>query len=373
MKDKKIAIYHRVYRRENFEKAAKDLFDLIRVAQEQNPNKDRVMYVDIDGHRNAAGGYDADMEELQREFAANVLLQFVKEIHFPLGTYSNPHNQNNNVPEMLLIGNERDEKLEELYIENYSNTEFVSEEDVYQYMKEVSSFLKNYNEETLWKYEEYEYDKDGCLKMWKNHMKELMMELFNSFIHGNLLSTAAMTRTLIECYIFVSIMKKEQSQQLINEWWLCNVIRKLRRDDNTEVSETQMEYLRKYCEERNIDFEEKFKFYTSKEAQKNNNIWLKELMGNNGTGYGALCKYIKEEDVYEDYQSASSYVHAQDILTKMWPFTFYSSIYVRLYLMMQYIFKSIRLFEPDEVLEEKMDELEEQLIELGENYLEYNL
>ncbi|MBQ7862933.1 MAG: hypothetical protein IJ353_00530 [Lachnospiraceae bacterium] len=35
MKDKKIAIYHRVYRRENFEKAAKDLFDPDDVLEEK--------------------------------------------------------------------------------------------------------------------------------------------------------------------------------------------------------------------------------------------------------------------------------------------------------------------------------------------------
>ena len=68
----KIAIYHRVYRRENFEKAAKDLFGLIRMAQKRKPNVERILYVDIDGHRNAVGGYDADMQELQIEFRRKI-------------------------------------------------------------------------------------------------------------------------------------------------------------------------------------------------------------------------------------------------------------------------------------------------------------
>ena len=68
-KEKKmIALYHRVYRRENFEKAAKDLVELIYMAQEKAPNIPRALYVDIDGHRNKVGGYDADMQELQTEF-----------------------------------------------------------------------------------------------------------------------------------------------------------------------------------------------------------------------------------------------------------------------------------------------------------------
>lgn len=59
----------------------------------------------------------------------------MEELHFPLGSFMNKGKQNNDVPEMLIIGNtqnERDDSLEELYIENYSNTEFMSEDDVYQ-------------------------------------------------------------------------------------------------------------------------------------------------------------------------------------------------------------------------------------------------
>ena len=76
-KSGRLALYHRVYRRENFEKAAKDLFGLIQKAQKDNPNMERVMYVDIDGHRNEAGGFDADMRELQIEFGTSMLLPYV--------------------------------------------------------------------------------------------------------------------------------------------------------------------------------------------------------------------------------------------------------------------------------------------------------
>lgn len=52
MKDKSICLYHRVMRRENFEVAANDLFKLLLSAQKTYPNKTRVLYLDIDGHRN---------------------------------------------------------------------------------------------------------------------------------------------------------------------------------------------------------------------------------------------------------------------------------------------------------------------------------
>ena len=64
MTRQRIAIYHRVMKRENFEVAAKDLFRLLVNAQKQSPDQPRVLYVDIDGHRNKAGGFDNDMFEL---------------------------------------------------------------------------------------------------------------------------------------------------------------------------------------------------------------------------------------------------------------------------------------------------------------------
>ena len=100
-----IAIYHRVYRRENFEKAAQDLIGLLYAAQCKKPDQPRALYVDIDGHRNEAGGFDADMLELQMEFAVNVLLPYVKELHLPLISVENPNEQKNDVPEKLFIQN----------------------------------------------------------------------------------------------------------------------------------------------------------------------------------------------------------------------------------------------------------------------------
>lgn len=363
-----IALYHRVYRRENFETAANDLMGLLYMAQEREPNEPRSLFVDIDGHKNEVGGFDEDMRELQTEFGIEILLPFVEELHFPLVSVKNPIGQRNDIPKKIVIGNQRNERdtsLDRLYIENYSNTEFLSEMDVYEYMEEVSIFLKEYTESIKFEHEKEEFDTFGWLGMWRKHMNELSIELFNSFVFGNLLSVAAMTRSLIESYIFMCILKKEKSQVLIHEWWLCNMIHKAVVGD--KVDKKRMKSIKSYCRMHKINFDEKWNYYTTK--VKGGSGWLRELMGDRGISVKALCKYIGEDEIFEDYQSASDFVHGQDITTKTNPFISYSSIYVRLYLMMDYIFKSMQLFEVDSEIELQIADLEYELIELGKNYI----
>ena len=297
-----IAIYHRIYKRENFETAAKDLIKLIYMTQVKNPDEPRALFVDIEGHKNEAGGFDEDMQELQTEFGLGVLLQFVEELHFPLISVKNAKGQQNDVPSRLMIGNQRNEKdssLEELYIENYSNTEFLSEPDIYQYLQHLSIFLQEYAEWVLLEEDTETFDSFGWLRMWHKHVNELSIELFNSFIHGNLLSVAAMTRSLIECYIFIKILKREKSQELIDEWCICNWIHKAKQYNGNDDSLKDL--LKSFCLLRGICFEEKWTYYNSKDG-RNDKAWLNNLMGNNGTGTRALCKYIGEEQIYKDYQ-----------------------------------------------------------------------
>lgn len=84
---KAVAIYHRIMRRENFETAAKDLFRLLAEAQKKEPGRKRVLYLDIDGHKNQAGGFDEDMFELQRHFIVEFLFPYFSEVHIPLGSF----------------------------------------------------------------------------------------------------------------------------------------------------------------------------------------------------------------------------------------------------------------------------------------------
>ena len=48
-------------------KAAKDLVSLVYAAEKKEPGKPRTLYLDIDGHRNAQGRFDADMRSSKRD------------------------------------------------------------------------------------------------------------------------------------------------------------------------------------------------------------------------------------------------------------------------------------------------------------------
>lgn len=104
--DRAIAIYHVVYANEGFEHAAKAIFQLVQDARRLSPGKPRHLYLDIDEHRNANGGFDADMAELQQNFLPQVLMPFLSEIHCPLAKLKNARPQSDDLPEVLIIKEE---------------------------------------------------------------------------------------------------------------------------------------------------------------------------------------------------------------------------------------------------------------------------
>lgn len=124
------------------------------------------------------------------------------------------------------------------------------------------------------------------------------------------------------------------------------------------------ELLRELCNVLGLDYEEcAERFGKGKE-----NAWLTEVIGKKKVGFRDACEYLGEPEIYGDFQSASSFVHGQDIISKWSPFTFYSSICHRLSLMMSYIFRTIRLYTISGELEDEMETLEEELWELLETY-----
>lgn len=98
-----VAIYHRVKKHEDFNKSARTILELVQTANLRAPNKDRCLYLDIDGHRNAAGGFDVDMFELQQDFVLGFLLPFLKEAHMPIISVENTEDQRNDIPDRLEI------------------------------------------------------------------------------------------------------------------------------------------------------------------------------------------------------------------------------------------------------------------------------
>jgi hypothetical protein len=92
-----IAIYHVVFENEKFETAARTLAKLVYEAQQTAPNRKRFLYLDIDGHRNKKGGFDADMFELQRHFLMGFLMPYLTQLHIPLSGVANNKLQRNDI------------------------------------------------------------------------------------------------------------------------------------------------------------------------------------------------------------------------------------------------------------------------------------
>lgn len=359
-------LYHRIMRRENFKKAATDLFSMLKSTEESSPGAPRYLYVDIDGHRHDDGSFDSDMQELQTEFCRKILAPYFTEIHFPLVTYKNPGEQRNDIPEGLEFfnaENEVDDSLNKLYIENYSNTEFMSEEPVYNYLEKVSSFLKKYNKFAVSDNLQSSpaYDPCGWLKLWRSHMDDLINELFTVFLYGNLLSAAAMTRTLIECFVYYTILVSEESEALIDEWFICSLF-----CSGISESETLKNTVKDYCAVRGLDFEQKWTFYAK--SKRNPNVWLSFALPHNRLSFSAACDHIGSPEIYRDYQRACAFVHGQDISSKVIPFAFYQSVFSKMHMMMYYIFETLRLFGLNDELDGLLAELENGLTELANEY-----
>lgn len=299
-------------------------------------------------------------------------MQFFQEVHFPLISVKNTKKQNNDIPPELVIENaenKKDQSLDELYIENYSNTEFMSEKEVYDYLKRLSKFLRDYDRWDGYQIntESAEKDKFYLMHMWHEHLKNMIMELFNNFLYGNLLSATAMTRTLIECYVYISILIKEQSSSLVEDWYLCSLMMKTKESEELEIKIS--EAVKQYCEAMERDYSEVCHKFDSHDRNNNENSWLRDVIGDKRVTFRKACSYLWEPEVYEDFQQLCSFVHGQDVAAKMMPFTFYSSIYTKLYLMCTYMFKSIRLFDIDDAMEQEMQRLEQELAELEEQML----
>jgi hypothetical protein len=105
---KALALYHCVYPEEDFEKAARELFDLVAHTNEFFPNAKRSLFVDIEGHRTPTEAFDADMFELQKDFLLGFLMPFLAELHAPLIHAKNPKPQRGDLPEELRIYTEEE-------------------------------------------------------------------------------------------------------------------------------------------------------------------------------------------------------------------------------------------------------------------------
>ncbi|MDA3642613.1 HNH endonuclease [Saccharopolyspora indica] len=112
---KKIVLYHDMRVEEDFTKCATRLFSILKQAAATAPGSPRCLYLDVQGHRNAAGGYDADAFEIIHEFLLSFLSPYLTEISTPLFRVRNPGPQREDVPAVLNI---RDPDREHAYDHN---------------------------------------------------------------------------------------------------------------------------------------------------------------------------------------------------------------------------------------------------------------
>ena len=101
--DNTVSLYHIVRKEDDFERAAQDIFTLIREAQRKFPDWPRVFYLDIEGHLDDLGRFEPDMVELQQEFLIAALGKFLTALDMPLVSVINPEVQDNDVPDSLGI------------------------------------------------------------------------------------------------------------------------------------------------------------------------------------------------------------------------------------------------------------------------------
>ncbi|MER5795937.1 HNH endonuclease [Streptomyces sp. NPDC001980] len=101
---KGVAIHHDMKVYENFERSAQRIFECVQAAQKRSPGAPRYLFLDIQGHRNEAGGFDHDAYELMTEFCLGFLGDYLTEISSPLVRARNPKAQRDDIPDLLRIG-----------------------------------------------------------------------------------------------------------------------------------------------------------------------------------------------------------------------------------------------------------------------------
>lgn len=169
-----------------------------------------------------------------------------------------------------------------------------------------------------------------------------------------------MTRTLMECCVYGKVLKQEKSARLLEDWFLCGMIRGLR-GENGALWQAGVKIVYELCSDWNRDPEETIRRF----KKGNENEWLASVLPSKGRiSFYQVCEYLQEKELYQTYQWACAFVHGQDIHSKMRPFKFYDSTYHLLTVMMYCIFRAIRLFPVSEKLEAEMQDLERGLAAL---------
>ena len=126
-----VAIYHLVLPEEDFHTSAQHILSLVRAAQDTSPNRRRCLYLDIEGHRNLQGGFDADMYELQRGFILGFMSRWLSEMHLPLIGVRRDQVQANDIPGILEIIEKVDQDFINKAIDAGTDLVWIADRDKY--------------------------------------------------------------------------------------------------------------------------------------------------------------------------------------------------------------------------------------------------
>lgn len=99
---RKVALYHVMRASDDFDSTADKLFQIVEKAAREFPKKPRALFLDVEGHRNDAGGFDHDALEIQTHFLIGYLGRWLSEIHTPLAEVQSTM-QRENLPESLTV------------------------------------------------------------------------------------------------------------------------------------------------------------------------------------------------------------------------------------------------------------------------------
>lgn len=100
-REESVVIYHDMAVYENFERCARRIWEMIKGAQDAAPGKPRQLFLDVQGHRNAAGGYDRDALEIINEFTLGFLLPYLTEATTSFHRVRNKYPQQNDLADLL--------------------------------------------------------------------------------------------------------------------------------------------------------------------------------------------------------------------------------------------------------------------------------
>ena len=235
------------------------------------------------------------MMEIQGEFILRFMMPFLSEVHLPLADAKNPCDQDNDVPQFFSVFNAgapngESDLLRNLYIENYANTEFSSEEPVLAFLEEVSGFL----DEIRFSYPDARRDESSptCLdwrSFWRAYTIDLCVELFDGFLLGNLITVAAMTRTLIESYGYMLVFDNSVDSSVVAKWLLCSLFQFSNGLSGNQKEESLCR-VRAFCDAWGLDYVEMEKDL----SRKDRNAWLSALTGKKRTSFFDVCVYVED-------------------------------------------------------------------------------